>query len=401
MMEYTEILKKTSHHIDTFIQSKEELKYHNRKHIEAVVSAAAKMAAHYELDKQQYFIVMAAAWFHDIGYYLANGSNHEQRGAEAAESFLNEYGVESDTILKIKNCIMATKLPQKPNTLSEQILCDADTFHLGTEDFFEADKLLRIEQEILSKGKIDKAGWRNQTITFLENHHYHTAYCQALLGAKKKENLEKLKEKQSKKQVTVPEPLSKIRTGVNPAGELAKENIKKPVRGIETMFRVASSNHQRLSDMADSKAHIMISVNSIIISVVIGMVVRKLETTQALIVPTMLLVAGSVVAIIFSVLATRPKIPDGSFSNEQLEKKSVNLLFFGNFYKMEFNNYYNGMKQMMDDSDFLYASLIKDIHSQGIVLGHKYKLLRISYTIFMYTLVVSIIAFGITITFFE
>jgi predicted metal-dependent HD superfamily phosphohydrolase len=400
MMEYTKILKKISHHIDTFIQSKEELKYHNRKHIEAVVSAAAKMAAHYQLDKQQYFIVMAAAWFHDVGYYLANGSNHEQRGAEAAESFLNEYGVDSDTILKIKNCIMATKLPQMPNTLLEKILCDADTFHLGTVDFFETDKLLKSEYEASSNKKIEKTEWRNQSIIFLENHHYHTAYCQVLLGSKKKENLEKLNKKQSKKQVTVPESLSKLRSSVTPVWELSKENIKKPVRGIETMFRIASSNHQRLSDMADSKAHIMISVNSIIISVVIGMVVRKLETTQALIIPTMLLVAGSVVAIIFSVLATRPKIPEGRFSNEQLEKKSVNLLFFGNFYKMEFDSYYNGMKQMMDDSDFLYASLIKDIHSQGIVLGHKYKLLRLSYTIFMYTLVVSIIEFGVTISFF-
>jgi hypothetical protein len=62
---------------------------------------------------------------------------------------------------------------------------------------------------------------------------------------------------------------------------------------------------------------------------------------------------------------------------------------------MEYNDYYEGMKKVMADREFLYGSLIRDIYSQGTVLGRKYKLLRISYTIFMYTLILSIIAFAI------
>jgi hypothetical protein len=108
-----------------------------------------------------------------------------------------------------------------------------------------------------------------------------------------------------------------------------------------------------------------------------------------------------VVAVVFSVLATRPKIPNGYFTPEQLASRSVNLLFFGNFYKMNFDHYYEGMKEVMSDSDFFYGSLIRDIHSQGIVLDHKYKLLRISYTIFMFTLIIAVIAFAITFIFFQ
>jgi len=67
---------------------------------------------------------------------------------------------------------------------------------------------------------------------------------------------------------------------------------------------------------------------------------------------------------------------------------------------MDFEHYYEGMREVMKDGEFLYASLIRDIHSQGIVLGHKYKLLRISYTIFMFTLIISVLAFGIAIIFF-
>ena len=106
------------------------------------------------------------------------------------------------------------------------------------------------------------------------------------------------------------------------------------------------------------------------------------------------------IAVIFSVLATRPKIPDGLFRKEQVDKKTVNLLFFGNFYRMPFDDYYDGMQKVMADREFLYGSLIRDIHSQGVVLGRKYKLLRISYTIFMFTLVISILAFAIATIYF-
>jgi predicted metal-dependent HD superfamily phosphohydrolase len=400
MIDYAELLNNSQHYIENLLQSKEELKYHNKKHITTVVSAAKKIAGHYQLSKQQYFTVIAAAWFHDIGYYLDDGTDHELRGAAVAEIFLKEHDMDPDTILNVKKCIMATKLPQNPTSLTEQILCDADTFHLGTNDFFEADKLLKIEFQSRENKTIAKAEWRTQTISFLEHHQYHTHYCQVLLNAKKKSNLEKLKEKLNEKKVSKQKIPPSLLTNAIAINETFKENVKKPTRGIETMFRVASSNHQRLSDMADSKAHIMISVNSIIISVVIGMIARKLESTPVVIIPIVLLISGSVIAIIFSVLATRPKIPEGRFSNEQLANKSVNLLFFGNFYQMPFDNYYNGMKQVMDDNDFLYASLIKDIYSQGIVLGHKYKLLRLSYTMFMFTLVVSVIAFGLAMVFF-
>jgi hypothetical protein len=66
--------------------------------------------------------------------------------------------------------------------------------------------------------------------------------------------------------------------------------------------------------------------------------------------------------------------------------KTVNLLFFGNFYKMSLEEYTYGMEKMMDDKDFLYGSLIKDVYAQGVVLGKKYRLLRIAYNIFMFGL---------------
>jgi hypothetical protein len=100
-------------------------------------------------------------------------------------------------------------------------------------------------------------------------------------------------------------------------------------------------------------------------------------------------------------LATRPNLPEGTFTQQDIDTRKVNLLFFGNFYKMSFEDYDSGMKQMMNDRDFLYGSLTKDVYSQGIVLGKKYRLLRKGYNVFMYGIVASVIAFTVASVFFR
>jgi len=174
-----------------------------------------------------------------------------------------------------------------------------------------------------------------------------------------------------------------------------KSSKERPEKGIETMFRVSSANHQRLSDMADNKASIMITVNSIILSAVLSLLLRRLEDQPYLAIPTFMLIAISLVAMIFAILSTRPSIPDGSFSMQDIEQQKVNLLFFGNFYKMSLPDFKTAMQKTMEDSELLYGNLIMDGYAQGIVLGKKYRLLRISYNIFMFGLIASVIAFFI------
>jgi hypothetical protein len=99
------------------------------------------------------------------------------------------------------------------------------------------------------------------------------------------------------------------------------------------------------------------------------------------------------VTIVFSILATRPHIPEGKFTQADLDEKKVNLLFFGNFYQMSLEEYAGGMLQLMEDRDFLYGSLIRDVYYQGIALGKKYRWLRLSYNVFMYGLIASVISF--------
>jgi hypothetical protein len=145
--------------------------------------------------------------------------------------------------------------------------------------------------------------------------------------------------------------------------------------------------------MADNKANILITINSIILSVVVSVLIRKLEENPNLIVPTVILVSVCLTTMVFAILATRPNVLQGKFNKDDIKKKRTNLLFFGNFHSMDIENYEWAMKEMMKDGDYLYGSMIKDIYYLGKVLGKKYKYLRISYNIFMFGFIVAIVAF--------
>lgn len=151
--------------------------------------------------------------------------------------------------------------------------------------------------------------------------------------------------------------------------------------------------------MSDNKAHIMISVNSIIISIVISVLFGKFSVSSAsreFIVPACILLIVCLGSMTFSILATRPSVSGGRFTEEDIRNKKTNLLFFGNFYRMELEDYQRAMNQMMNDGEYLYDTMIKDVYFLGIVLAKKYKYLRVSYTIFMWGLIIAVIAFAIT-----
>jgi len=171
------------------------------------------------------------------------------------------------------------------------------------------------------------------------------------------------------------------------------EKQKKAGRSAETMFRVSLNNHQRLSDMADNKAHIMITVNSIILSAVLTILVRRLNDNDYLVIPAFLLVSTALIAIILAILATRPKLSNGRFDRDALEHGKVNLLFFGNFHQMPYEQYRDAMEVILHDKAKVYESLIMDGYALGVILGKKYKLIRLCYTVFMIGLLLSVMAF--------
>ena len=192
-MNYTQIIDEAGRYVTQYMNSHTEKKpaYHNLDHTKSVVANAIQIANHYQLNDADFFTVVIAAWFHDIGYYTGTAQGHEERGAGMAAEFLQARQAGEDIIANVRNCIMATKMPVDPVNLVEKILCDADTWHLGTPDFRAMDALVWQELELRLNKTFDHKAER--TLHFLEMHTYHTSYCQQLLDEGKRRNKEQLK----------------------------------------------------------------------------------------------------------------------------------------------------------------------------------------------------------------
>lgn len=366
------------------------LVFHNLGHTQDVVKRTQEIAGHYKVSENDMLVLYAAAWFHDTGHLFTEPSKHEEMSADIMRKFMKDHDVDEKTVKSIEECIMATKMPRNPNTLLEEIICDADTYHLGTKEFKETNRRA-MEETRLKTGEIDTVKFNEATINMLQNNRFYTAYARELLDKRKEKNLEKLTAKTLEKKE---EPKAKEEQVGTLAG-LEKDKSGLMSKGIQTMLRLTSENHLKLSELADHKANILITVNAIIISVVLSVLLRKSQEETYLLIPTAIFLLVAVATIVVSILATRPKITRGNFTQEDIQEKKINLLFFGNFYKATYDQYNTAMRQMMLDTDYLYGSLIKDIYFLGVVLGRKYKLLRWAYNIFMIGIIVSVLAFAI------
>ena len=370
--------------------------YHNLTHTAEVAKVAAEIADASGIDEEEKEAVLIAAWFHDIGHIdICEG--HEDVGIEMATKFLKENIYPAEWIDKVVSLINATRMPRNPKNILEQIICDADLHHLGTNNYDLKAELFRNEIEALQGCKIPEVEWLRNNLKFLEQHKFFTDYAKNKFQTQKNINYIKA-EKKLKKVIQQMEEEKSSSFGESikdKKKEKDKEKEKDAGRSIETMFRNTVRTHVDFSSMADTKANIMISVNTLVLTIIVSIMVRKLDTNPHLIIPTAMLTVTSLITLVYAILVTRPKVTRGVFTEEDIKEKKVNLLFFGNFHKMTLNDFKWGMKEMMKDKEFLYDNMIMDFYYLGQVLGQKYQKLRICYTFFMYGLIISVLAFAI------
>ena len=357
--------------------------YHNYKHTQEVVANADILANADNLNEEEKEILLVACWFHDSGY-TEDIMLHEEKSCEIAAEFLKAEGVNEDFIRRVKELIMSTKICCKPDNRIENIIRDADSSHLASEDYFTYSDNLRKEWEETLGKNFSKKKWNLDNLRFFRFHQFNTDYAKQNWNPIKEKNLQKIENMLQEQ-----ENIKKDKNKKEPKKEAKAD------RSIDTMFRITLSNHTRLSDIADSKANILLSVNAIIISIALSTLLPKLgsEKNEYLVMPTFIMLLFSVITIIFAILSTKPKVTSGEFTKEDLKNRKVNLLFFGNFYKMNLDDYTPAVREMMEDRDYLYDSMIRDLYYLGVVLNRKYRLLSITYQIFMVGIIVSVIAF--------
>ncbi len=371
-----------------------KLVYHNHRHTQETAAEALSLGQSSHLPPDELQDLVLAAWFHDTGY-INTYQGHEEESQRLATEWLQQQAYPQERIDRIMGCIAATQANVAPKGLLQELMVDADMANIGKPIFPATAELLRVEWEIFLDKFFTEREWAKFQMDFLFSTSFNSSQAQqkfaAQLGLNIQKQREHLRTEEKKKKK---------------ADKKHRKTLAQPKRGIETMFRNTYKTHLDLSGIADNKANMMISLNAIILSVIITYLSAKTSVIgtdythhRSLIIPVGTLLLTTLGSVIFAIISAQPEITSFKLKKNQhrVNTSKVNLLFFGNFTKLPLEDFQKGMHEIMRDKKSLYNNMITDIYYLGEVLNRKYRILRVSYTIFMVGLVLTVVAFGIAV----
>jgi predicted metal-dependent HD superfamily phosphohydrolase len=366
--------------------------YHNWVHTCQVRDEVILLGRQAGLSSEELELLNLASLFHDVGF-SETYTGHEDHGIRIAREYLASIHYPKERTDIIVNLINATKVDVKPATPLEALLKDADTSSLGRPHFQIYTNSLRKELNNLQNALLTKRDWAITNLRFLDEHEYFSAVGKERYGQTKVENRKLLEEEL----VLID---AKLEEKAKAAGANGERNTIGTSKSAQTMFKTALRNHIDLSAIADNKANIMLSVNALIITFALPLLGKEIASNRILLYPTILLLTVCVVSMIFATLATRPIAMKGYSSMESILAKKSNLFFFGNYYRMSFEEYEQGMNATVADDTILDTTIMRDLFFLGRTLGFKYAYLRKCYTIFMYGIITTVISFVVVFSFF-
>ncbi len=379
------IISKAESYVTGLFKQKlpENLLYHNLSHTYEVAEISKELGELSKLSESELEMLQVAAWFHDTGY-IKKYNGHEEESLKYAKEFMDGQDYEKKKQEVVERLIRSTIKGHQPKDMLEEILHDADMAHIGRKRFFRKGELLRVELESFLDETYTELEWEKKQYQFLINNNFITKAGKQEYGKRRVKNIKK----QRKNIVKARKVTTRTKTG------------KDLGRGIDTLYRANYRNHINLSAIADGKANMMISINTIMISVIVTLSGASLSVSKSYIienlrftVPIFILLIGSLASVVFAVLSARPKVTAREIDIEKVKEDEMSLLYFGNFLgipKQQFVDYLNKLKA---DQERLYDSMSIDLYNLGGVLKEKYKLLTVSYNIFMTGLTLTVIAF--------
>lgn len=355
--------------------------YHNLTHTTKVLAALETLMGQGQtkLSAEEQELLRLAAIFHDTGF-VRNALDHETHSKIIAREFLTEKGYPDEKITTIEGIIEATRAQVEPVTHLQQLMVDADLSNLASSDYEQLSENLRQEISAVKGDKIRKREWLKSNLAFFKQHRYYSPAGISLYQGQKDKNLAKLEELAKLKQE---EDEKKTTTLIGDS------------RTAQNQFKTALRNHMDLSSIADNKANIMLSINALILTISLPFIAEKIHEPFMLI-PSFCLIVVCVLSIVFATLSTRPVKMHGKVEEVDIKNNRSNLFFFGNFFKMSYSEYASGIKTVLAENELLESSITRDLYFLGKTLGRKYSYLRTCYSIFMYGMILTAVAFAIS-----
>ena len=364
------------------------LVYHNFAQAAAAARLAGEIADAEGLPETSGEIARLAAWFFNAGY-LYDRRQVAETSAIRAEFFLAEQHCPPEKIQAARQCIVSALTEARPKTAEARILNDAIRAYDWAETFDERAPLLRLEREYLDQEVLSENAWQQFLREQLGRGQFFTAYAKTAFEPALIAHILQLHTQQAT--ATLPKQETAPTSKTAETGRFARL-ARRPLRSsIQTYFRANYANHIRLSAIADNKAHIMISVNSILLSVAISMLTYQTVTNRnpLFILPIIIFLVTGLTSLIFAVLSSRPRVTSAA----PLPNERVNPVFFGNFVHLSLEEYEAAVDAMLRDGSLLVGNMTRDLYYLGQVLDKKYRLLTFSYTVFMMGFVATVGAF--------
>jgi HD superfamily phosphodiesterase len=365
--------------------------YHNYNHTAEAVKACKRLSKSYNLTSRDYEVLLLSAIFHDTGY-ISSYDNHEEESVKFMKEYLQGNYPDED-IKEIEQLILSTKYRTVPDGSLQEILHDADYISVGSKAFDHRADLLRVEWERILQKTYTEEEWAQIQLQFLLDTQFKTEEAVLKYNEQREQNI--LKQR------------SKIDQFTKASAKAEQKAQAKPVkdgRGIETLYRSVYDYHINLTSIADNKANMMISINTIIISIVITLFGTGFTFSSQsefasvrFVFPMAFLLLTSLLAVVFAILSARPNVT--TKEKFELSKKDSSILFFGNFAQLQLREFVDKIKELKKVKEELYDSMSIDIYYLGSVLIKKYNYLSWSYNIFMFGMVICAVGFVIIMMF--
>ena len=358
------------------------------------VSAEAKhIAKSVSLKDMDYQNALVAAWFRYAG---ANDMVTER--TEAMIRLINDYFIEVDYPEKeravVEEAINKSIETKYAETKVEEVVSDAVNSQLSFPNLMQSIIFLKEEVSRISGVEKTEMVFLRHFLGLFIKTRYYTSYANENYSSGREKNFQTL-EKRIRKLVD-------MEKATRHSNEKANHNSMLTNKETEDLFKIAFRNYNQLISVADSKASLLINVNSIIISVMLAFVVSKIEKNMYLLWPSTLLLSVAMVTILLSILASKPQ--KNSLIGDR-KSKSYQRFFFGSFDLIDptfrfanWEEYYTQLNELFNgDKENVYMEIYKESYNVRKVLSRKFNYLSKAYVVFILGLLLSVIAFIIAI----
>lgn len=333
-----------------------------------------------------------SAWFYLYGFseqYTAP----EEGAATLARATLSAIAYPPDEIEKVCACIWPLSGNSAAKTAESQLLRDAFNVQHFAVKIQQGHAGWRLERELCLREKLTDDQWLQWLLRQMLAVQFFFPFTRMNYETALTQNILKIKERLEEKQQYV--------FSANGNAEMRYYDLpgKNPGRIVQTFFRTNFNNHIHLNAIADNKAHIMISVNAILLSVVISIATYRniTQTHPMVLMPVIIFLVTGMASLIFSVLAARPRVTMLNNKLQDMTQIKRNMIFFGNFVSLNLDQYEHAMDELFRQPHELYANMTRDLYYLGKVLDKKYRFLYYSYNIFLIGFIATVLAFLATL----